>query len=194
MRCGGDSLPRVIVGRLGPKRQELAKYRGTTLTMISDSVNSTQLLTGSGRCLLRRGFAVVGFVLLLAGCAATTTKHGHHFNDGDVQQVQPGMSQEAVRMALGTPDTTSTVNGGNTFYYISSTTKQTSFFKPDEVDRKVLAVYFNRAGSVEQVSNYGMKDGQVVDFNKGETQAYIRDRNFIQRFFRGVGPKQKIAE
>lgn len=162
--------------------------------MISDFVDRTRPKAGSGRYVPRLGLAAASFVLVLTGCAATTTKHGHHFNEGDVQQVQPGMSQEAVRMALGTPDTTSTVNGGNTFYYISSTTKQTSFFKPDEVDRKVLAVYFNRAGSVEQVSNYGMKDGQVVDFNKGETQAYIRDRNFIQRFFRGVGPKQKITE
>lgn len=97
-------------------------------------------------------------------------------------------------MALGTPNTTSATSGTNTYYYISSTTKQTSFFKPDEVDRKVVAVYFNQAGSVERVANYGLKDGQVVDFNRGETQAYIRDRNFIQRFFRGVGPKQKIAE
>lgn len=141
-----------------------------------------------------RWWMSVSVLLATAGCAATTTKHGHHFNDGDLQQVQPGMSQEAVRMALGTPETTSTASGGNAFYYISSTMKQTAFFKPDEVDRKVLAVYFNQVGSVERVANYGLKDGKIVDYNKGETLAYMRDKNFIQRFFRGVGPKQKIAD
>ena len=104
------------------------------------------------------------------------------------------MSQDAVRSALGTPDTTSNVSGNNAYYYISSTTKQTAFFKPDEVDRKVVAVYFNPVGSVERVANYGLKDGQVVDYNSRETLAHMRDKSFISKFFRGVGPKQKIAE
>lgn len=137
---------------------------------------------------------VAGAVLALAACSSVTMKHGHHFGDGDLQQVQPGMSQEAVRTALGTPDTTSAASGGQAYYYISSTTKQTAFFKPDEVDRKVLAVYFNQIGSVDKVAHYGMKDGQIVDYAKGETLAYMRDRSLISRFFRGVGPKQTLAE
>lgn len=133
-------------------------------------------------------------VLLLAGCAATTLKHGHLLSDNDLQQVQPGMSQDAVRGALGTPDTTSTVGSGNAFYYISSTEKEVAFFKPEEVDRRVVAVYFTQTGSVEKVANYGIKDGRVFDFNAKETPAYMRDRNILQRFFRGVGPKQKIFD
>jgi outer membrane protein assembly factor BamE (lipoprotein component of BamABCDE complex) len=141
-----------------------------------------------------RAMLVVASVSVVAGCAATTTKHGHHFNDSDLQQVQPGMSQDAVRMALGTPDTTSAVSGNNAYYYISSTTKQTAFFKPDEVDRRIVAVYFNPVGSVERVANYGMKDGQIVDFVKRETPAHMRDKTFLSRFFRGVGPKTKIVD
>lgn len=141
-----------------------------------------------------RHVAAAGGLILLVGCATTTTKHGHQFTDNDLAQIQPGMSQDSVRMALGTPDTTSNVSGGNAYYYISSTTKQQAFFMPDEVDRRVVAVYFNKIGTVERVGNYGMKDGQVVDFSSRETQAHIRDRNFVQRFFRGVGPKAKIGD
>lgn len=97
-------------------------------------------------------------------------------------------------MALGTPDTTSVVGNGNAYYYISSTTKQQAFFKPEEVDRRVVAVYFNRVGSVEKVSNYGLKDGQIVDFVNRETTAHIRDKTFLAKFFRGIGPKQKILD
>lgn len=138
--------------------------------------------------------ALSGAILVMAGCAATTTRHGHHFGETDLQQIQPGMTQDAVRMALGTPDTTSTVGAGNAYYYISSTTKQQAFFKPEEVDRRVVAVYFNRVGTVERVSNYGLKDGQIVDFVNRETPAHLRDKGFISRFFRGVGPKQKILD
>ena len=143
---------------------------------------------------LKVALALYVVVLAAAGCAATTINHGHHFNEGDLQQVQPGMSQDAVRMALGTPDTTSNVTGANTYYYISSTSKQASFLKPDEVDRKILAVYFTPVGSVEKVAHYGLKDGKVVDYNNSETLAHMRDKNLIARFFRGVGPKQKIVD
>ena len=133
-------------------------------------------------------------IVAMAGCAAITDKHGHHFGETDLQQVQPGMTQDAVRMALGTPDTTSTTTGSNAYYYISSTTKTTAFMKPEEVDRKVVAVYFSPVGSVERVSQYGLKDGKVVDFNSNETLGAMRDKNIIARFFRGVGPKTKITD
>lgn len=139
------------------------------------------------------GLAFVA-LLVLAGCSASTLKHGHHLSETDVQQVQPGMSEDSVKMALGTPDTTSALPGGNAYYYISSTSKQTAFFKPEEVDRKVIAVYFNQVGSVDKVANYGMRDGQVFDYVKHETPAHMRDKSFISKFFRGVGPKQKIGD
>lgn len=141
-----------------------------------------------------RALLVGATVLALAGCAATTLKHGHHLSENDLQQVQPGMTEDSVRMALGTPATTSALPGGNAYYYISSTTKQAAFFKPEEVDRKVVAVYFNQVGSVEKVANYGMKDGRVFDYVKNETPAHMRDKSFISRFFRGVGPKQKLLD
>ncbi len=164
---------------------------------MNDSV-SNQVATRP-RCAERRvggrSVLVVSLVVaLMAGCAATTIKHGHHFNDNELTQIQPGMSQDAVRNALGTPDTTSAVPSGNAFYYISSTRKEVAFYKPEEVDRRVVAIYFNRVGSVEQVAHYGMKDGRVFDYVSRETPAHMRDRNFISRFFRGVGPKQKVFD
>lgn len=164
---------------------------------MNDSV-SNQVATRPRRAERRVGgrpVLVVSLVVaLMAGCAATTIKHGHHFNDNELTQIQPGMSQDAVRNALGTPDTTSAVPSGNAFYYISSTRKEVAFYKPEEVDRRVVAIYFNRVGSVEQVAHYGMKDGRVFDYVSRETPAHMRDRNFISRFFRGVGPKQKVFD
>jgi hypothetical protein len=39
-----------------------------------------------------------------------------------------------------------------------------------------------------------MKDGKVINFNSRETPAHLRDKGLIARFFRGVGPKQKIGD
>jgi outer membrane protein assembly factor BamE (lipoprotein component of BamABCDE complex) len=136
----------------------------------------------------------LGTSIALAGCSPITIKHGHQFQESDLQQVQPGMTADAVRLALGTPATTSTVVGGNSYYYISSTETQSAFFKPTEVDRKVLAIYFNPTGTVDRVAHYGMKDGKIFDYVKRQTPSYVKDQTLLQQIFRGVGQKQSLFD
>jgi outer membrane protein assembly factor BamE (lipoprotein component of BamABCDE complex) len=125
---------------------------------------------------------------LLAACGATITKHGHHFQDADLRQIQPGMSQEQVRMTLGTPTTTASVGPANTYYYISNTTSQAAFLAPTEVDRQVVAVYFSPTGSVERVAQYGMKDGKVFDLVSRTTpSANTNDESLLKQLFRNLG-------
>lgn len=143
--------------------------------------------------------SVVGGTLLalvagIAGCAPTVIKHGHQFQENDVQKIQTGMSQQQVAGVLGSPTTTATVSGGLTHYYISSTEKQTAFFSPEETDRKVLAVYFNQFGAVERVGQYGLKDGKVVSYSKNQTADSARDENVVKKLFRNLGSKQLYGE
>jgi outer membrane protein assembly factor BamE (lipoprotein component of BamABCDE complex) len=129
----------------------------------------------------------------VAACSPTVTRHGHHFSDTDLQQVQPGMSQEQVRMALGSPATSATVGSGQAFYYIASTQKQAAFFAAEETDRQVVAVYFTPTGTVERVANYGMKDGKVFDTIRRTTPAANKnDEGFLQQIFRNLGKRGAI--
>ncbi|MEO0729438.1 MAG: outer membrane protein assembly factor BamE [Pseudomonadota bacterium] len=138
--------------------------------------------------------SLLAVTTLTAACGATVTKHGHHLRASDVQQVQPGMGQDEVRLALGTPATTSRSQNGETFYYISSTMTQQAFFKPQEVDRKVLAVYFSPLGSVQRVANYGLKDGKVFDFISRKTpSANTAEDTLLKQLFRNIG-RQRITE
>ena len=132
--------------------------------------------------------------LALSACSETITKHGHHFQDNDVKQISSGMSQEQVKTTLGTPTTTATVGSGLAYYYISSTQGQTSFFKPVEKDRKVLAIYFNQLGSVDKVAHYGIKDGKVFDYVKQKTPTPSRDEGILKALFRNLGAKQLGGE
>lgn len=131
--------------------------------------------------------------VLLASCGTTTLKHGQYYTQAELLQIQPGMSQDEVRVALGTPATTSTVNAGAAYYYISSTTKQTAFLDPEEVDRKVVAVYFNPVGSVDSVSQYGLKDGKVFDFiNRTTPSATKSNDGILQMMFRNLGKRGSL--
>jgi len=138
-----------------------------------------------------RAFAAAALLAAaLGGCAEAVIKHGHQFQESDLQQVSPGMSQEQVKTSLGSPTTTAAVGSGSAYYYISSTQGQTAFFTPKEKDRKVLAVYFSPLGSVDRVAQYGLKDGKVFDYVKNETPSHTKDEGILKALFRNLGIKQ----
>jgi outer membrane protein assembly factor BamE (lipoprotein component of BamABCDE complex) len=136
----------------------------------------------------------LGLATALPGCDATRIdRHGHVFTDVDLQQIQNGMSKDQVRLALGTPDTTGTV-GGDVFYYISSTQRTRPMGKPQVVDRKVLAVYFDRQDSVRQVANYGLKDGIVFDFIKGETPTSGKQLSAVEQLLGNIANRRELIK
>lgn len=148
----------------------------------------------TGRKLLRTLSVAAAMALVLTACAETVTKHGHQFQDSEIRQIQPGMSQEQVKTTLGTPTTTATVGPGSAYYYIASTETQSAFFKAKEKDRTILAVYFGPLGSVDRVAQYGLKDGKVFDYVKQSTPSAARDESLLKALFRNLGTKQLSLE
>lgn len=137
--------------------------------------------------------AVLAVVMPLAvgACSTTTIKHGTLLSEQEVSQVSKGMTQDQVRTVLGSPATVAAVGRGDAYYYISSTMQQTAFFKPSEVDRQVVAVYFGQGGTVDRVANYGMKDGKVFDFISRTTPSVnTNDQGIVQQLFRNLGQRQ----
>jgi len=146
---------------------------------------------------LSSAMLVMFVAIWLAGCSEQVLKHGQHFSSNDLQQVQVGMSRDQVRLTLGTPSTSATASadGSTTDYYISSTATQAAFFKPKEVDRQVVAIYFDPFGSVERVANYGIKDGKVFDFISRTTPAPGGNEDgILKQLFRNLGTRQIFGE
>lgn len=134
----------------------------------------------------------LGLAGLLQGCGVTRIdRHGHVFTDIDLQQVQTGMSKDQVRLTLGTPDTTSSL-GGDAFYYISSTRRTRPASRPEVIDRKILAVYFDQQQQVTQLANYGLKDGVVFDFIKGETPSRGKQLTALEQLFGNIANRRSL--
>jgi outer membrane protein assembly factor BamE (lipoprotein component of BamABCDE complex) len=126
--------------------------------------------------------ALVGSALLtLAGCLGYDgeLQHGYVLEDRQLDQVKPGSSAEQVLVVMGTPSTTSTV-GGSAWYYISQKTSQpVAFMQPKVVDRRIIAVYFDKNKRVERVANYGLEDGRVIDFLTRTTPTAGAEASFL---------------
>ncbi len=128
---------------------------------------------------------MVALAMLLGGCITQTYQRGYLLPDGALEQLQLGASQQEVLIVLGTPSTVATVNG-EVFYYISQRSQQTSFLPQREVDRRVIAVYFDRSRKVNRVANYGLKDGRVFDFVSRTTPAGGKELNYVQYILKAL--------
>jgi len=72
------------------------------------------------------------------------------------------------------------------FYYISQRTERTAFLPQREVDRRVVAVYFDKNRRVQRLADYGLKDGIVFDFVSRTTPTSGTEQNYIQFLLRNI--------
>jgi outer membrane protein assembly factor BamE (lipoprotein component of BamABCDE complex) len=128
----------------------------------------------------------LAFGLALAACGSTTEtlQRGYVLQEGALEQIPIGATQEQVLIVLGTPSTVATVSG-EAFYYISQKTQRAAAFMPHEVvDQRVIAVYFDKERRVARLANYGLKDGKVFDFMSQTTPTGGQDLSYLRNIFR----------
>ena len=124
---------------------------------------------------------------LTAGCNKFTEsfQRGYIVSEGALEQVPLGASQEQVLVVLGTPSTVATISG-ETFYYISQQTERTSFLPQEEVNRRIIAVYFDKQRKVQRLADYTMKDGKVFDSVSRTTQAGGEELSYLRYIMRAT--------
>ena len=107
---------------------------------------------------------------LMAACQPDINHRGYYAKPGAINQVSEGMSKTEVESILGSPSTTASINfQGDSYYYITSITKDRAFLAPVETDREIIAVRFNKQDQVSGLAQYGLKDGRVIDINTRKT-------------------------
>jgi outer membrane protein assembly factor BamE (lipoprotein component of BamABCDE complex) len=127
--------------------------------------------------------------LALAGCGNfhETLQHGYVLQEGALEQIPVGATQEQVLIVMGTPSTVATISG-EAFYYISQKSERSMAFMPQEVtDQRVVAVYFDKERKVNRLANYGYKDGKLFDFVSQTTPTGGQELNYIRNIFK-AGP------
>ena len=138
------------------------------------------------RAAVRMALMASALALVLSGCIFTESLHrGYVVPEGALEQVPLGATQEQVLIILGTPSTVATLSG-DVFYYISQRTERTAFLPPREVDRRVVAVYFDKSRRVQRLADYGLKDGVVFDFISRTTPTAGTEQGYLQFVLRQI--------
>ena len=131
---------------------------------------------------------LAAMALAVAACNANIAHRGYLAKPGAFAQVREGMAMSEVEGILGSPSTTASVNfSGDSYYYISSTTEQRAFLNPQEVERQVIAVRFDRNDQVASLGQYGLEDGKIIDINSRTTPTKGRELTILQQVFGNIG-------
>jgi outer membrane protein assembly factor BamE (lipoprotein component of BamABCDE complex) len=123
----------------------------------------------------------------LAACAPTYSTHGFTPQLHELEQIEAGVdTRGSVLDKLGQPSATGSFDADN-WYYVASRMEKFTFYRPRVVERTVVAVQFDEAGTVADVRRYALEDGRIIDLETDTTPTFGRELTFVQQMFGNFG-------
>jgi outer membrane protein assembly factor BamE (lipoprotein component of BamABCDE complex) len=130
---------------------------------------------------------VMALVGAATACENVVDQRGNMPSPERLAEVKPGrFTKSDITALLGTPASTS-VFGDDRWYYISSKVETVAFFKPEELERQVVVIDFDRTGTVTDVRQLTLKDGKDVSMVARETPTAGRDLTVLEQLLGNIG-------
>lgn len=135
---------------------------------------------------IRAGLAGLALVLGLAACSATFVNHGYVPPPEELSLVDIGDSREAVAEAIGTPGSAGVMRD-EAWFYTAYRVRNFAYRAPEITERQILAVSFDGAGRVQNIEEFGLEDGQIIQLSRRVTTSSIREISFLQQLLGNFG-------
>lgn len=102
-----------------------------------------------------------------------------------IDEIRLGQSKQDVMNILGAPSLTTGLSDDH-WIYMASTTKKVAFFRPEELERKVLAISFDN-NKISKIEKLNLADGNKLPIDTDTTQTTEQEQGFFRKYFGGVG-------
>jgi outer membrane protein assembly factor BamE (lipoprotein component of BamABCDE complex) len=140
----------------------------------------------AGIAVARLGTIVV-LAGLAAGCSSIRDHRGYIAEQALVTSIQPGIDNKtSVEGTLGRP-TFKSQFGEETWYYVSSTTRQKPFTRPKIREHSAMEVHFDPAGNVTTVETGGIDKVVYLNPEGDRTPTLGKERGFFEDVFGNSG-------
>ena len=127
------------------------------------------------------------FVVLTASCTSTYQNHGYVPTDSELAELVVGVdSRSTVDDTIGAPSSSGLLAGGD-YYYVRSRVKTFGMFKPEVVERQVLAISFDDSGTIANIERFGLQDGNVVALSRRVTDSSVVGNGFWRQILGNFG-------
>ena len=136
---------------------------------------------------IKRGAIAALAVVTLGGCAEVRDHKGYVVDTTLINSVQPGVdTKDSVMKTLGRPTFDSQFDQGNTWYYLSRTTRQLAFSTPHPTEQTLLAVRFASNGDVASVQRTGVETIRDVQVYGKKTPVLGARHTFFSELFGNI--------
>lgn len=143
----------------------------------------------AGKGMARRatlGVALI-FAAVLAACAPSLRTHGYAPTDAELSLLTVGVdTRDTVAESIGRPAAQGLLNDEG-WFYVQSRFRHQGPREPKEVERQVVAVSFNAAGTVTNIERFGLEDGRIVALSRRVTESNVRGFSFVRQLLSSVG-------
>ena len=134
-----------------------------------------------------RKILFISLLLLTSACSNDLflVHNGNMPAQERVDEIRLGQSKQDVMNILGAPSLTTGLSDDH-WIYMASTTKKVAFFRPEELDRKVLAISFDN-DQISKIEKLSLVDGNKLPIDTDITQTTEQEQGFFRKYFGGVG-------
>ena len=132
-----------------------------------------------------RLLAILAVSLSLTGCASYRN-HGYAPSETTLSNLIVGRdTMDTVAELVGRPVSDSMISE-NTWFYVESRFRHLAFLAPEEIERQVIAISFDRSGRLASIDRYGLEDGRVVNISNKETVVSAEKRGIIAQLLHDI--------
>lgn len=134
-----------------------------------------------------RKILFISMLFLTSACSSDLflVHNGNMPAQEKIDEIRLGQSKQDVMNILGAPSLTTGLSDDH-WIYMASTTKKVAFFRPKELERKVLAISFDN-NKISKIEKLNLADGNKLPIDTDTTQTTEQEQGFFRKYFGGVG-------
>ena len=134
-----------------------------------------------------RKILFISMLFLTSACSSDLflVHNGNMPAQEKIDEIRLGQSKQDVMNILGAPSLTTGLSDDH-WIYMASTTKKVAFFRPEELERKVLAISFDN-NKISKIERLNLADGKKLPIDTDTTQTTEQEQGFFRKYFGGVG-------
>ena len=131
--------------------------------------------------------ALVLVMATLAACGGQYRNHGYMPLAEDVNSLIVGVdTRDSIIEVMGVP-TTGGVLTQEAMYYVRSRVQHKGYVKPNEIQRDVLVLSFDKNQILRNVERFGIEKGKLIRLEHRVTEAPGGDRSVLQQIIGSIG-------
>ncbi|MBY5988858.1 SmpA / OmlA family protein [Roseovarius sp. THAF27] len=140
---------------------------------------------------MKKRFARIGAIVCLVGalaaCTPTYRNHGYMPLQEDLQNLVVGVdTRDTVNDVIGPPSSAGMLDRGD-YYYVRSRVKEVGMYRPEVIERQVLAISFAPNDTIANIETFSLADGNIVPLTRRVTDSSVVGNGFLRQILGNFG-------